>query len=322
MMNRALWTGRQDIDGAGDTRRLHQVVSPFDETSRGGAALIGFACDEGVRRNYGRVGAAHGPDAIRRMLAALPAHGIEHVFDAGNLTCDDEQLEQAQQRLAGKVQQVLAQHAFPLTLGGGHEVAYGTFLGIIQHLGQALHSGHLLIINFDAHFDLRESELASSGTPFKQMADWCHQAGIEFHYLCYGISRLGNTPALFARAEDLGVQFKLDSDLVFTDIVDLGRELLDQLAAATYVYLTIDLDVLPAEKAPGVSAPAAYGVPLEKIEYLTQLAKNSGKLIAADIAECNPNYDRDNLTAKVAARLAHTLLQSRNMSLNISKISR
>jgi formiminoglutamase len=48
---------------------------------------------------------------------------------------------------------------------------------------------------------------------------------------------------------------------------------------------------------------------LEKVEYLIRIAKDSGKLIAADIAECNPTYDRDGLTAKVAARLAHTLLQ-------------
>lgn len=310
MMNRTLWAGRQDVDGAGDTRRLHQIVLPFDDTSQGGATLIGFACDEGVRRNHGRVGAAHGPDAIRRMLAGLPAHDIERLFDAGNIACDDEQLEQAQQRLADRVQQVLARHAFPLILGGGHEVAYGTFLGIARHLDRALQNGHLLIINFDAHFDLREAEQASSGTPFKQIAQWCHQAGIAFRYLCYGISRLGNTPALFRRAEELGVRFKLDSDIAFADIADLERELQEQLAASTYVYLTIDLDVFPAEKAPGVSAPAAYGVPLEKVERLMQVAKGSGKLIAADIAECNPSYDRDGLTAKVAARLAHALLQS------------
>nr|WP_238552029.1 formimidoylglutamase [Herminiimonas sp. CN] len=309
MMDQLLWAGRQDADSAGDTRRLHQVVQPFDEASEGGAALIGFACDEGVRRNHGRVGAAQGPDAIRRMLANLPAHGIGRLFDAGNIACTDGALEQAQLRLAGQVQQALVQQAFPVVLGGGHEVAYGTFIGIARHLGPALRSGRLLIVNFDAHFDLRQADQASSGTPFRQIAQWCEQAGVAFHYLCYGISRLGNTPALFARARELGVHFSLDSEIAFGNLADFGQELQQQLAAASHVYLTIDLDVLPAEKAPGVSAPAAYGVPLEKVEYLVRLAKDSGKLIAADIAECNPSFDRDGLTAKVAARLAHTLLQ-------------
>jgi formiminoglutamase len=48
---------------------------------------------------------------------------------------------------------------------------------------------------------------------------------------------------------------------------------------------------------------------LEKVEKLIATIKASGKLVAADIAECNPVYDRDGLTAKVAARLAHLILQ-------------
>ncbi|GAC1320887.1 MAG: formimidoylglutamase [Collimonas sp.] len=307
--DQSIWAGRQDADSAGDTRRLHQVVVPFSKASDNSATLIGFSCDEGVRRNHGRIGAAQGPDAIRRMLANLPAHGIECLFDAGNVSCIDGELEQAQLRLADRVKQALSQRVFPLVLGGGHEVAYGTFLGIAGHLDQALRTERLLIINFDAHFDLREAGQASSGTPFKQIAEWCHQAGVEFNYLCYGISQLGNTPALFARARELDVRFKLDSEIAFGNLADFGQELQEQLATATLVYLTIDLDVLPAEKAPGVSAPAALGMQLDKVEYLLRIAKDSGKLIAADIAECNPTYDRDGLTAKVAARLAHTLLQ-------------
>ncbi|SFB24795.1 formiminoglutamase [Collimonas sp. OK607] len=309
MIDQSIWAGRQDADSAGDTRRLHQVVMPFNASSENNATLIGFSCDEGVLRNHGRIGAAQGPDAIRRMLANLPAHGIECLFDAGNISCVDGELEQAQLRLADRVKQALSQRVFPLVLGGGHEVAYGTFLGIAGHLDQTLRTERLLIINFDAHFDLRESDQASSGTPFKQMSEWCRQAGVEFNYLCYGISQLGNTPALFSRARELGVHFKLDSEIAYGNLADFGRELQEQLATATLVYLTIDLDVLPAEKAPGVSAPAALGMQLEKVEYLMRIAKDSGKLIAADIAECNPTYDRDGLTAKVAARLAHALLQ-------------
>jgi formiminoglutamase len=311
MLEPSLWKGREDIDSAGDTRRLHQIVTTFTPDSRQGAALLGFASDEGVRRNHGRIGAAAGPDVIRRMLANLPVHDSMPLTDGGNVICEGSALEAAQQALGKKVSQVLAQHMLPIVLGGGHEVAYGTFLGIVKHLQSNLRDGRLLIINFDAHFDLREGEQASSGTPFRQMAEWCAHAGVEFHYLCYGISRLGNTPALFARAAQLGVQYKLDTEMAHGDLQAFAQDLQQQLNAAQYVYLTIDLDVLPAEKAPGVSAPAAYGVALEKIEYLVQTIKTSGKLIAADIAEYNPEFDRDGLTAKVAARLVHGLLQTR-----------
>jgi len=106
------------------------------------------------------------------------------------------------------------------------------------------------------------------------------------------------------------VYFYLDSVVALSNLADLERELREHLAAASYAYLTIDLDVLSAANAPGVSAPAAYGLSLERVEYLVQVAKASGKLIAADIAECNPIYDRDGITAKVASRLAHGLVRT------------
>jgi formiminoglutamase len=85
-------------------------------------------------------------------------------------------------------------------------------------------------------------------------------------------------------------------------MADLGA----QVAA---VYFTVDLDVLPAGVAPGVSAPATLGVPLSVVEACLQLVKSSGKLRLADIAEINPQRDGDGRTARVAARLAWQLLR-------------
>jgi formiminoglutamase len=76
------------------------------------------------------------------------------------------------------------------------------------------------------------------------------------------------------------------------------------------VYLTIDLDVLPAAVAPGVSAPAAYGVPLPVITAICRQVAASGKLFHLDVAELNPAVDIDHRTAKVAARLINTLLSN------------
>ena len=75
------------------------------------------------------------------------------------------------------------------------------------------------------------------------------------------------------------------------------------------LYLTIDLDVLPAGVAPGVSAPAAYGVPLPVITAVCRQVAWSGKLLHLDIAELNPALDVDGRTARVAARLLDTLLR-------------
>ncbi|MCY1511293.1 Formimidoylglutamase [compost metagenome] len=84
-------------------------------------------------------------------------------------------------------------------------------------------------------------------------------------------------------------------------------ELSARIDATDHLYLTIDLDALPAAVMPAVSAPAACGVPLTVVEEIAMLACHSGKLRVADLAEYNPQYDRDHQGARVAARLAWRL---------------
>ena len=70
------------------------------------------------------------------------------------------------------------------------------------------------------------------------------------------------------------------------------------------LYLTIDLDVLPACEMPAVSAPAALGVPLATLLRIVEPLCRSGKLQAVDLVEFNPQYDIDSQGARAAARLA------------------
>ena len=105
----------------------------------------------------------------------------------------------------------------------------------------------------------------------------------------------------------MGVQWRGDEDCHRDNL----ENLLDTLAffadQVDWLYLTVCLDVLPAGVAPGVSAPAPYGVELPVVEALIDAAKATGKLMVADIAELNPAFDRDGVTAKVAARIAWRL---------------
>ncbi|WP_231589222.1 formimidoylglutamase [Chromobacterium sp. LK11] len=163
------------------------------------------------------------------------------------------------------------------------------------------------IVNIDAHLDLRQSPRASSGTPFAQIAADCERRGWPFHYLCAGVAETANTAALFATARQLDVQLLFDEELQPWRLERPLRKLRDFIAACDCLYLTIDLDALPASQAPGVSAPAALGVPLATLEALIDVIRASGKLRLADIAELNPELDQDQLTARTAARLIHRL---------------
>ena len=99
-----------------------------------------------------------------------------------------------------------------------------------------------------------------------------------------------------------------DEQAQTADVTGVRRWVRSFITAVDVLYLTIDLDVLPAAVAPGVSAPAGFGVPYEVIHACAVEATQSGKLALADVVELNPALDVDGRTAKAAARLIHTIV--------------
>ena len=296
------WQGRIDAAEGVLGRRWHQLVRPLDAaTAAGSVVLNGFACDAGVARNQGRVGAAAGPSAIRQAVRNMPVHECERLADAGDVGCVGDELEAAQAELGGRIAGQLQRGLFPVTLGGGHEVAFASFTGLATQLARQGGAPVVGVVNFDAHFDLRRADRPNSGTPFLQIADDCEQRCWPFRYCCLGVSRYANTRALFERARQLDVVWMLDEDMDATE--PAAGALAGFLSDVDHVYLTICLDALPAAVAPGVSSPAARGVGLAVIEPLVESVIASGKLRLADIAEMNPRFDIDHRTAAVAARL-------------------
>lgn len=314
------WSGRTDGDGP-EHLRWHQLVVPWGtdggrEAQPGGVVVLGFASDEGVERNKGRRGAAEGPAALRKALAPLsvlaPDAGLR-LYDAGTVVTRGTDLEGGQAALGRAVAATIDAGHLPVVLGGGHEIAYGTWRGVAgsDTRGTGEDARRVGILNLDAHFDLRPDPVPSSGTPFRQILEEEAAAGTELHYAVVGISEASNTQVLFDTAEEYGVDFLLDEDSTPANLPAV-RDFVDGfLDRVDLVYLTIDLDVLPASVAPGVSAPAAHGVPLETIRSVCDRVAESGKLVAVDVAELNPAYDVDGRTARTAARLLHGIVRRR-----------
>jgi formiminoglutamase len=311
------WTGRFDGDGD-EHRRWWQAVGAYRAAGLPAAGLpaaaapgsrpavvLGFSSDAGVLRNKGRTGAAAGPDAIRAALGPLAFHLTRPVFDAGDVTVHGDALEAGQERAGLAIAALLDAGALPVVLGGGHETAFASYLGVAGSAA-VLKGLRVGVLNLDAHFDLRDEPVPSSGTPFLQMARAEAAAGREVQYAVVGISEANNTRALFRTAGELGVDYLLDEDCSAEAACGFVASFLTGVDA---VYLTIDLDVLPASVAPGVSAPAAFGVPPAVISAVCRQVAASGKLLHLDVAELNPGYDIDGRTAKVAARLIDTLLR-------------
>jgi formiminoglutamase len=317
------WTGR--IDGtAEELLRWHQRITPVNlltgslpvlKPHQQGIALLGFASDEGVRRNKGRLGAAEGPVALRKACSNFPVHFDPELIlaDAGDIICMDNLLEEAQQALSDTVLTIRKAGYLPVLLGGGHEITYGHAHGIYQHLRARKRNEKLGLLNIDAHFDLRmtDADGSTSGTGFWQLAQDCKLEGTSFHYLALGIQANSNTQQLFRIAGDLDVQY-VDADAFHLQDKLLLQAAINQfLRDVDHLYLTIDLDVFSAAFAPGVSATAYNGIRpdglfLECYRNILQ----SGKLAGIDIAELNPSLDVDNRTAKLGASLLFEMISN------------
>src|SRR5690606_32289982 len=124
--------------------------------------LLGYACDEGVKRNLGRVGAAKAPALLRKSLSNLPIFQEQQVriIDVGDIRCYNNDLEASQEALGETITCILKKGGFPIVLGGGHEVTFGQYLGLRYASDQKIG-----IISFDDHFDIRvrQDNESSSG---------------------------------------------------------------------------------------------------------------------------------------------------------------
>ncbi len=307
-----LWKGRSSK--AADY--LHeQVVFGNLETYKPkkddkGYALLGYACDEGVRRNQGRVGAKDGPVSIKRELAKLPLPVTwdSTLLDVGEISCNNGDMESTQAALAEKVKVLLDACLFPILLGGGHDIAYGHYSGIRSYMEPGATLG---IINMDAHFDLRENSGGNnSGTPFFQIAREHRERNHPFHYLCLGIREEANSRELFDTARKLEVDWVVNDTFSLEHTDFLGELISDFINKVDRVYLTIDLDGFSSAYAPGVSAASPFGFGPKIALWALNKIIASGKLICMDIAELNPKYDQDGQTAKLAAGLIHHALGS------------
>lgn len=292
----------------------HATVSDHDRIHSiepGDIVLIGFPQDEGVSRNLGRPGASKAPTAIREHLAKFTVPGLQNdvdhktvrLKDLGDLQCKG-QMEIAQDRLGQTVATVLESKAIPIIIGGGHETAYGHFLG---YVGAKM---PVSVINIDAHLDVRplRNGVGHSGSPFLQILEHRSKSLIPGGYLCLGIQEQSNPASAMAYLDSQGGHWisweKIDEEKA---LESLDNFVLSAVQSAGKIMLTIDMDSIKQSDAPGVSAPSPIGLTSEQVLRLVRKIAAQGAS-SFDIVECNPMYDRDGQTAKLAALIIHTII--------------
>ncbi len=293
-----LWKGRFDSNELEDLR-LWQVIRKFDDNiSQKSVCFVGYDTDDGVIKNQGRSGAKDGSNAIRKALQSLPnIEGLDF-YDYGNLKAYD--IQQSQEEYSTKITKVIKAGSFPIGLGGGHDISYGSYLGVRK----AYPHKKIAMINLDTHLDMRPYEKTrSSGTAFKQILD----EDKNTTYSIIGFKKEGNTQRLRNIAKEHNVLI-FDSEDVDLQLDNVLFKIEEYLSGTDIVYLTICMDVFDVSFAPGVSAPSIMGLEPKQARMILRKIFESKKVVCLDVAEVNPKYDIDNRTSRLAAALIYDIL--------------
>jgi len=291
-------------------------------------AIIGAALDLGS----GRRGVDMGPSAIRYAGLDPRLEGLGlRVEDWGNVTtavaeATEEgsermrflpQIKETCERVAELVARAVEGGLLPLVLGGDHSVALGTLGGLAQARGP----GGVLWL--DAHGDLNRPDTSPSGNVHGMpLAAALGLAGPEFESPAFRLpavdpERLALVGVRSLDEAERELLSELDA-LVYTmsDLDKLGvepviREALEHVSGDGFVHLSLDMDVLDPDVAPGVGTPVRGGLSYREAHLALELVADSGIVGSLEVVEVNPILDRENETAKLAVDLVASALGAR-----------
>jgi arginase len=291
-------------------------------------AVIGAGLDLGA----GRRGVDMGPSAIR--YAGLDERIVElgrRCEDWGDVVTavaeatavGDErmryltQIKATVERIAALVARAAEEGYIPLVLGGDHSVALGSLGGMARARGR----GGVLWL--DAHGDLNRPDTSPSGNVHGMpLAAALGLAGPAFESDEYSLPAVDPRrvalvgvrsldPGERALLAELEARVFTMSDLDRMGVEAAMREALEHVAGDGFVHLSLDMDVLDPEVAPGVGTPVRGGLSYREAHLAMELIAESGLLSSLEVVEVNPILDRENQTAKLAVELVASALGAR-----------
>lgn len=256
----------------------------------GGAALIGgengllsFLNQNGI---HAAADSAFVPMTARREGEPAP-HYLQEVVTACCATRDAVSLAQGE-------------GTFPLMLGGDHALGLGTVAGTAQHYSPE----ELSLVWVDAHTDINTEKSSTSGNihgmPIAVLLGLC---GPELTAVCGGaaVLRPENVHIIFARDIDpaeeeiiagQGVHLYRMSEITEKGLPAVTERLLGSITTP-YCHVSWDVDSLDAAFMPATGLPIPGGPdPAAVTDLLTALAA-TGKMVALDCVEYNPDRDPD-----------------------------
>ena len=247
-------------------------------------------------------GTRFGPNAIRNVSQSLETYcprldkdlsNIQYV-DFGSLIIDLNDTESVIKKVSMATKVLLENNLKPLMLGGEHSITTGAIEALVEKYPD------LVLIQLDAHADLRESYLNNINS---------HACTMQ---RC--IEKLPNKKIF-----QLGIRSgtkeefkKMRENKQLIDFHDINRRsLLKALEKVKKfpIYLTIDLDWFDPSLLPGTGTPEPGGFFWNDFEVVIDTLNNFN-LIGADIVELSPEIDLSGVSSIVAAKVTRSLIMT------------
>ena len=293
-----------------------------------GVAIIGAELDLGA----GRRGVDMGPSAIRyaglgeRLQAlGIPAQDWGNVFTNVRETIDPgdgsarflTEIRETCERIAEQVRNAAENDLVPLVLGGDHSVAIGSIGGLASLRGPGG------VLWFDAHSDLNTPTTTPSGNVHGMpVAAALGRAGAGFesnrwplpaltleHVALIGVRSID--PGERESIAESGIAVYTISDIDRRGVEPVLKEALERVSGAPFVHVSVDLDLVDPDVAPGVGSPVRGGFSYREAHLAMELVAESGLLSSLELVEVNPILDHENQTARLAVELAASALGAR-----------
>ncbi|MFD2213286.1 arginase [Metabacillus endolithicus] len=291
-------------------------------------SIIGVPMDLGQSRR----GVDMGPSAIRYAGVVERLEQLDYeIHDKGDIEIgrpgkDEEAtlgnnlkylkaVTKASEKLAESVDEVVAKGSFPLVFGGDHSIAIGTLAGIAKHYD------NLGVIWYDAHGDLNTGDTSPSGNihgmplavslgighpDLTNIAGYSPKIKAE-NIVIIGARSLDEGEKILIREKGIRVYTMHEIDrLGMTKVME---EAIDYLKARNIdgVHLSLDLDGLDPDEAPGVGTPVLGGISYRESHLAMEILEESKLITSAEFVEVNPILDEKNKTATVAVALMGSL---------------
>lgn len=284
--------------------------------------IIGIPIDLGQSQR----GVDMGPGAIRyaglsSRLKALgyPLHdeGNLHVPVRDSLSCEScDEFRHAIQRVCQAAYDAAARAVetgeIPLFLGGDHSLAIGT-------IGGVTHQEPVGVIWIDAHGDANSPQTSPSGNIHGMpVATLLGEGFPDLVNLGRPGAKLSGKDIVMIGIRDLdagerqwlkqsGVKVYTMRDLDERGMGAVTREALEHLGHRCRLHISLDMDSLDPDVAPGVGTPSPGGLSYREAQLMMEIIADTGKLASADVVEINPILDHENHTAKMAVELMASL---------------